>query len=117
MKKPMGYLPILLAVPAAYAQTTPDDQQQMQEVVITCSRIIQSSATAQQPLSIISRDPIERTGLASIGDLLQQVTTGGKALNTKLNSSGNCGYPADGVGLDPVPAQRSEARTSQLRSR
>src|SRR5690348_16749833 len=82
-------LPLLLAATAAQAQTVPDDQQQMQEVIITGSRIIQSSANAQQPLSIIDRNAIERTGLASIGDLLQQVTTGGKALNTKFNSSGN----------------------------
>jgi hypothetical protein len=82
MKTPMGYLPILLAVSAAHAQTAPDDQQPMQEVVITGSRIIQTSANAQQPISIIDRNSIERTGLASIGDLLQQVTAGGKALNS-----------------------------------
>jgi iron complex outermembrane receptor protein len=35
-------------------------------------------------LSIIDRNAIDRTGLASIGDLLQQVTTGGKALNTQI---------------------------------
>src|SRR2546421_3830954 len=31
--------------------------------------------------------------------LLQQLTTGGKALNTKFNSSGNFGYPPDGGGI------------------
>jgi len=105
MKKPIGYLPLLLAATAADAQTVPDDQQQMQEVVITGSRIIQSSANAQQPLSIIDRNAIERTGLASIGDLLQQVTTGGKALNSRFNSSGNFGYPADGGGIGAGSAQ------------
>src|SRR5262252_10253878 len=77
----------------------------MQEVVITGSRIIQSSANAQQPISIIDRNAIERTGIASIGDLLQQVTTGGKALNTKFNSSGNFGYPPDGGGIGAGSAQ------------
>ena len=72
---------------------------------MTGSRIIQSSANSQQPLSIIDRDAIDRTGLASIGELLQQVTTGGKALNTKFNSSGNFGYPADGGGIGAGSAQ------------
>ncbi len=105
MKKPIGYLPLLLAASAAQAQTTPPDDQQMQEVVITGSRIIQTSANAQQPISIIDRNAIERTGLASIGDLLQQVTAGGKALNSKFNSSGNFGYPPDGGGIGAGSAQ------------
>src|SRR5688572_23925486 len=83
----------------------PQDTEEMQEVVVTGSRIIQSSATSQQPLSIIDRAAIDRTGLASVGDLLQQVTTGGKALNTKFNSSGNFGYPPDGGGIGAGSAQ------------
>ena len=77
----------------------------MQEVVVTGSRIIQTSANSQQPVSIIDRAAIDRTGLASIGDLLQQVTAGGKALNTRFNSSGNFGYPADGGGIGAGSAQ------------
>jgi iron complex outermembrane receptor protein len=104
MKKPIGYFPFLLAAGAAYGQTAPDETE-MQEVVITGSRIIQTSANAQQPISIIDRNAIDRTGLASIGDLLQQVTAGGKALNSKFNSSGNFGYPADGGGIGAGSAQ------------
>ena len=77
----------------------------LQEVVVTGSRIIQSSANSQQPLSIIDRATIDKTGLASIGELLQQVTAGGKALNAKFNSSGNFGYPADGGGIGAGSAQ------------
>src|SRR5688572_5101181 len=103
MKKPIGLL-ICAAVSAAQAQNSnPDDA--MQEVIVTGSRIIQSSANSQQPLSIIDRTAIDRTGLASIGDLLQQVTAGGKALNTKFNSSGNFGYPPDGGGIGAGSAQ------------
>lgn len=100
-------LVLLLATVAgspAVAQEPPDDQP-LQEVVITGSRIIQSSANSQQPISIIDRAAIDRTGLASVGDLLQQVTAGGKALNTKFNSSGNFGYPPDGGGIGAGSAQ------------
>jgi iron complex outermembrane receptor protein len=97
-------LPSVLAASTAVAQDAPPDPQ-MQEVVVTGSRIIQSSANAQQPISIIDRAAIDKTGLASIGELLQQVTAGGKALNAKFNSSGNFGYPADGGGIGAGSAQ------------
>jgi len=77
----------------------------MQEVVVTGSRIIQTSANSQQPLSILDRAAIERSSISNIGDLLQQATTSGKALNTKFNSSGNFGYPPDGGGIGAGSAQ------------
>lgn len=77
----------------------------VQEVVITGSRIQQSVAESTQPLSVISSEQIEKTGLASVGDLLQQLTTGGKALNQKFNSSGNFGYPPDGGGIGAGSSQ------------
>ncbi|HTA64725.1 MAG TPA: TonB-dependent receptor, partial [Xanthomonadaceae bacterium] len=54
---------------------------------------------------IISSDAIEQSGLADIGTLLQRLTTGGQALNTKFNSSGNFGYPPDGGGIGAGSAQ------------
>ncbi|HUI62159.1 MAG TPA: TonB-dependent receptor, partial [Steroidobacteraceae bacterium] len=84
---------------AQQAPAAPAEAQTVQEVVVTGSRIQQSIAESTQPLSIISSDAIEKTGLASVGDLLQQLTTGGSALNQKFNSSGNFGYPPDGGGI------------------
>jgi iron complex outermembrane recepter protein len=90
-----------LAAAAALAQTTNQatNQGQLETVVVTGSRIAQEGAKAQQPVSIIDRDVIEKTNLQSLGDLLQQLTTGGQALNDKFNSSGNFGYPPDGGGI------------------
>ncbi|MBS0394544.1 MAG: TonB-dependent receptor [Proteobacteria bacterium] len=91
---------------AAVAQTAPSTAPAvMEDVVVTGSRIVQREAQAEQPISIIDRDAIEKTGIASIGDLLQQLTTGGKALNAKFNSSGNFGYPPDGGGIGAGSAQ------------
>ena len=98
-------LPSLWSPRRASAQDAKPDDETLQEVVVTGSRIIQSSANSQQPLSIIDRATIDKTGLASIGELLQQVTAGGKALNAKFNSSGNFGYPADGGGIGAGSAQ------------
>ncbi len=77
----------------------PGTQDKLTEVVVTGSRIAQTEAQREQPLSVITTDAIEKTGLASVGQLLQQLTTGGSALNAKFNSSGNFGYPADGGGI------------------
>jgi len=79
--------------------------QKIQEVVVTGSRIAQTEAQREQPLSVIGTEAIEKTGLAGVGDLLQQLTTGGSALNAKFNSSGNFGYPPDGGGIGAGSAQ------------
>src|SRR3954469_19278653 len=95
---------VFIAQDAALAQNAAPDES-MQEVVVTGSRIIQTSAHSQQPLSILDRAAIERSSISNIGDLLQQATTSGKALNTKFNSSGNFGYPPDGGGIGAGSAQ------------
>ncbi len=94
-----------LASPALAQQPPALQSEAAQEVVVTGSRILQNAAQASQPVSIISSDQIEKTGLASVGDLLQQLTTGGSALNAKFNSSGNFGYPPDGGGIGAGSAQ------------
>jgi iron complex outermembrane recepter protein len=78
-----------------------------QEVVVTGSRIYQTEAQREQPLSTISTEAIEKSGLSDVGQLLQQLTTGGQALNSKFNSSGNFGYPPDGGGIGAGSAQVS----------
>lgn len=100
-----------LASGEALAQTAAEagqsGPQAPQEVVVTGSRIYQTEAQREQPLSVISTEAIERTGLADVGSLLQQLTTGGQALNSKFNSSGNFGYPPDGGGIGAGSAQVS----------
>jgi len=96
----------LLASASAFAQQSNSPAEPaLQEVVVTGSRIAQTVAQSTQPLSVISAEQIEKTGLASVGDLLQQLTTGGSALNAKFNSSGNFGYPPDGGGIGAGSAQ------------
>jgi iron complex outermembrane recepter protein len=86
-------------------QTGPASEEKVQEVIVTGSRIAQTEAQREQPLSVIGTEAIEKTGLAGIGDLLSQLTTGGSALNAKFNSSGNFGYPPDGGGIGAGSAQ------------
>ena len=90
---------------AQQAQPAAAEPATLTEVVVTGSRIQQNISQTTQPVSVISSADIEKTGLASVGDLLQQLTTGGSALNAKFNSSGNFGYPPDGGGIGAGSAQ------------
>ncbi|PPU93298.1 TonB-dependent receptor [Xanthomonas albilineans] len=84
---------------AASATTTLDGVQ------VTGTRIRRAEVEGQVPVQRLSRADIERTGLTSIGDVLQQLTASGSALNAKFNSSGNFGFPPDGSGVGAGSAQ------------
>ena len=103
-----GALAACCAAGSVMAQEAPApaaQQTQLQEVTVTGSRIQQSIAEQTQPLSIINSAQIDRTGLESVGEILNQLPTMGAALNTKFNSSGNFGYPPDGGGIGAGSAQ------------
>jgi iron complex outermembrane recepter protein len=86
----------LLPVAVASAQ---EDARVLDRVEVTGSRIKKAQIEGQTPVQTITRAQIEQSGLSSIGDVLQQLTAGGSALNTKFNSSGNFGFPPDGGGV------------------
>lgn len=96
-----------LAAPAAYAQnqsadasqTTEPSTTELQAIEVTGSRIKGADMASQVPVITLSSKDIERTGLTSVGDVLQQLTSSGSALNTKFNSAGNFGFPPDGSGV------------------
>lgn len=74
-------------------------QPSMDRVEVTGSRIRKAMVEGQAPLHSLTRRDIERSGLASLGDVLQQLTSSGSALNTRFNRSGNFGFPADSGGV------------------
>lgn len=98
-------LSLLLALPAvATAQdAAPADAQgtatTLDTVTVTGSRIKKADLETQVPVQTLTRADIERTGLTSVADVLQEITGSGSALNTKFNSSGNFGFPPDGSGV------------------
>ena len=104
-------LSLLLSLPglaAAQEAAAPAQQQSpttLDTVTVTGSRIKQTNAVTAQPVFVLDRSKIEATGLQSVGELLQQLTASGKALNAKFNSSGNFGYPPDGGGIGAGSAQ------------
>ncbi|WP_313347639.1 TonB-dependent receptor [Stenotrophomonas sp.] len=96
----------LLSVPAlASAQETPRGTTELDRVEVTGTRIKRAEVEGQVPIQTLTRSEIERTGLNSIGEVLQQLTGSGSALNAKFNSSGNFGFPPDGSGVGAGSAQ------------
>lgn len=76
----------------------PEDTGEGEVIVITGSRI-GDPLGKQAPVRMLGREDLERTGLGSIGDILQQLPVSGGAINNKNNSSGNFGAPPDGGGI------------------
>ncbi|WP_334178517.1 TonB-dependent receptor [Pseudoxanthomonas sp.] len=93
---------VLLALPAtAVAQ----EATTLDTLTVTGSRIKRAEMEGRVPVQVLSRQEIERTGLTSIGDILQELTGSGSALNTKFNSSGNFGFSPNGDGVGAGSAQ------------
>ena len=95
----------LALLPAVAVQAQSETPRTLDAVEVTGTRIRQTDAVTQQPVNIITRADIQRSGVVSVGELLQQLSAGGKALNAKFNSSGNFGFPPDGGGIGAGSAQ------------
>lgn len=67
-------------------------------IEVTGSRIKNAEVAGQVPVQTITREDLERSGMATIGDVLQQITGSGSAPNTKSNLSGNSGFSPNGDG-------------------
>ncbi|MDE1899005.1 MAG: TonB-dependent receptor [Xanthomonadaceae bacterium] len=92
---------LLHAQDAAQPAPTPEAGKttRLEAVEVTGSRIRGADIATQTPVITITAKDIQQAGLTSIGDVLQQLTSSGSALNTKFNSAGNFGFPPDGSGV------------------
>lgn len=93
---------IACAPVAAHAQ---EAIKELDRVEVLGSNIRKLDVEGQSRVLTLSRADIERTGLTSIGEVLQDLTGGGKALSSQFNSSGNFGAPPDGGGIGAGSAQ------------
>jgi iron complex outermembrane recepter protein len=99
------HLTLLLALPGIAAAQESQDENTLDTISVTGTRIKQTNAVTAQPVYVLDRAKLEQTGAKSVGEILQQLTASGKALNAKFNSSGNFGYPPDGGGIGAGSAQ------------
>lgn len=77
----------LAGTSAAVAQE--QEVTELDRVEVTGSRIKSVDIETSQPILTLTRKDIEATGVTSIGDVVQQISTSGSALNTTFNNGGN----------------------------
>ena len=78
-----------LAQTAAPAAGTAGGTQKLSNIVVTGSHIPQTSIATAQPVITINRQEIDNTGFTTTGELLQNLTQSGTALNVQFNNGGN----------------------------
>ncbi|MGE3930170.1 MAG: TonB-dependent receptor [Hyphomonadaceae bacterium] len=84
---------------------TPAFAQDQDEIIVTGSRILVDPLSQTQPITTVGAEEIARTGLSATADVLQRLPLAGGGLNTRNNSSGNFGNPADGGGVGAGAAE------------
>lgn len=76
-----------------------DDSVRLDAIMVTGSRIKKTAAEEANPVMSLSAKDLAAAGVNSIGDILQRLSVSSSSLNTKFNSAGNFGFPADGGGV------------------
>lgn len=88
---------IAVAIPTAYAEEAEEGENR---VTITGSRIKRIEVEGANPVTVITREDILRSGVTNIGELLQRLPEiTGSPLNTSVNNGGNGGVFVDIRGL------------------
>jgi iron complex outermembrane receptor protein len=75
------------------------------EIVVTGSRIRHNPLDQKAPITFVDHSDIEKTGLNSVSEVLQQLPSVGGGLNNRFNTSGNNGNPPDGAGVGAGAAE------------
>ena len=79
-----------VATPAfAQKDAEKENMEELDSVVVTGSRIKRTDAETAQPVTVLSRADIEKTGLTSVGDIVQRIAEAGPSINTQFNNGGD----------------------------
>ncbi|MEQ9561208.1 MAG: TonB-dependent receptor, partial [Woeseiaceae bacterium] len=76
-----------------------DGASEIEEVVVTGSRIRRNPLDEAAAIMDINRDDINKSGVTNLGDALQNLPISGSAINSQFNVPGNSGFPQDGSGI------------------
>ena len=80
---------LFIGAPSVALAEEEEEANEVEEIVVTGSRIVRSSADSDSNISIISREEIEDLGVTSIGDFLQDIPQNVGGLNAQNNNGGN----------------------------
>src|SRR5210317_1202294 len=76
-----------VASPAVFAQD--EDAAEPGKVQVTGSRISRTDIETANPVFVVTREDIDRTGLVGIGEILEELPIAGSGLNTVFNNGGD----------------------------
>lgn len=76
-------------IPVETAKEEAPGASQLDTIEVTGSRIKRTDYETESPILVIKREDIDRTGLVSIGDILQNLPQAGAALSRSFNNGGN----------------------------
>src|SRR5579871_560566 len=82
--------PAVFAADATTTTSTDQSTAQLGKIEVTGTRIKRTTVETAQPITIVTAQQIKASGFASIGDVLQNLTSSGAALNSQVNN-GNDG--------------------------
>lgn len=88
-RNPVIWLVASLATAMPNVVWAEDEEQEIEEVVVTGSRIVRSNTDSTSPITIIGRTEIEELAQTSIGDFLQDLPENVGGLNAQNNNGGN----------------------------
>ena len=81
---------LVVAVPAVAQEADVDvETDTLDRIEVVGSRIKRVDVESSEPVIVLEREQLERSGLMSVGDILQDLTVHGAALNTTVNNGGD----------------------------
>lgn len=78
-----------MAQAPAPAAGTSGGATQLSKIIVTGSHIPRTSIATAEPVITINRSQIDNTGFTTVGQLMQNLTSSGSALNVQFNNGGN----------------------------
>src|SRR5260370_422140 len=75
--------------PAAAPTEAAPRKKAEEEIIVTGSRVRRKDLTTPAPVTVISKEQIQASGIASIGDFLQQMPEQAGATNSNVNNAGD----------------------------
>lgn len=95
-------LGITATIAVALPQTVlaQDDEAGLEEVLVTGSRIKQADLDNANPVTVVSREELQLTGMTDVGDLIQRLPSmSGSPIGTTTNNGGNGSVTIDLRGM------------------
>ncbi|HEX7325702.1 MAG TPA: TonB-dependent receptor [Rhodanobacteraceae bacterium] len=81
------------------AKTAKSKPQTLQAVEVTGTHITSAQLATEIPVQTVTAAQIQKSGLATVGDVLRHLSMSGASLTTNADNPGNVGTPPSGTGI------------------